>query len=184
MTDMPTLADVSTKLVELESHPGLEHLRRYAPTGVTAQRWSVIEAALGQLWEDLAGPKQLSDSDVIADCVERMYVAYREVKAFLDAVDDINVMVVKGIAPALKTFDMAGAAVPKEVTDLLSVSATDPLSLSADEIERRISEISRPCSAAGELACRGRGHRRVPRRFARSGDSGRRRLASAQPRRC
>jgi hypothetical protein len=45
-----TIADVATKLVELESHPGIEHLRRYSPSGVTAQRWALIEPALGQMW--------------------------------------------------------------------------------------------------------------------------------------
>ena len=90
MTNMLTLADVSTKLVELESHPGLEHLRRYSPTGVTAQRWALIEAALGQLWDDLAELEGLSDSDEIADGIERINAAYPEVKAFLDAVDEIN----------------------------------------------------------------------------------------------
>ena len=156
MTDMPTLADVSTKLVELESHPGLEHLRRYAPTGVTAQRWSVVEAALGQLWDDLAGPKQLSDSDEIADCVERMYAAYTEVKEFLDAVDDINIMVAKGIAPALKTFDMAGARGPegshRPVGGIGDRSAVP---------ERRRNRAAHRCDhrtgcPAGELACRDR----------------------------
>ena len=100
MMNMLTLADISTKLVELESHPGLEHLRRYSPTGVTAQRWSMVEAALGQLWDDLAGLEELSDSDEIADCLERMNAAYPEVKEFLDAVDEINTTVAKRIAPA------------------------------------------------------------------------------------
>ena len=137
-----TLADISTKLVELESHPGLEHLRRYSPTGVTAQRWSTVEAALGQLWDDLAELKELSDPGEIADGLERMKAAYPAVKEFLDAVDEINTMVAKGIAPLLRQIDSAGAAVPKEVTDLLAVSATDPLSMTADEIERRIAAIS------------------------------------------
>ena len=142
MTNMLTLADVSTKLVELESHPGLEHLRRYSPTGVTAQRWALVEAALGQLWDDLAGLEGLSDSDEIADGLERMNAAYPEVKEFLDAVDEINTTVAKQIAPLLKQIDAAGAAVPKEVTDLLAVSASDPLSLTTDEIERRIAAIA------------------------------------------
>ena len=142
MTDMLTLAGVSTKLVELESHPGLEHLRRYSPSGVTAQRWSTVEAALGQLWDDLAGLEGDPNSDEIADGLERMNTAYPEVKAFLDAVDEINTTVAKGIAPLLRQIDSAGAAVPKEVTDLLAASASDPLSLTADEIERRIAAIA------------------------------------------
>ena len=35
---------MSATLVELEAHPGLEHVRRYTPTGVTAQRWAVVES--------------------------------------------------------------------------------------------------------------------------------------------
>lgn len=142
MTKLPTLADLSTKLVELESHPGLEHLRRYPPTGVTAQRWAPVEAALGQLWDDLTGLDGDPTSDEIADGLERMNVAYPEVKAFLDAVDEINTTVAKQIAPPLKQIDAAGAAVPKEVTDLLAVSASDPLSLTTDEIEDRIAAIA------------------------------------------
>ena len=47
------VAAMSSTLVELENHPGLEHVRVYAPTGLTAQRWTVIEKSLSQLWEDL-----------------------------------------------------------------------------------------------------------------------------------
>jgi hypothetical protein len=142
MTDILTLAGASTKLVELESHPGLEHVRRYSPTGVTAQRWSTIEAAFGQLWEDLASLEELSDSGAIADGLERMNAVYAEIKQFFDSVDEINTTVAKGIAPLLRQIDSAGAAVPKDVTDLLAASATDPLSLTADEIERRIAAIT------------------------------------------
>jgi hypothetical protein len=44
---------MSANLVELDNHPGLTHVRRYPPTGITAQRWAVIENSLAQLWEDL-----------------------------------------------------------------------------------------------------------------------------------
>jgi hypothetical protein len=140
--NMLTLADVSTKLVELESHPGLQHMRRYAPSGVTAQRWAQIEPALGQLWDDLAELEALSGSDDIDSGLERISVAYPKVKAFLDAVDDINSTVAKQIAPLLKQIDATGAPVPTEVTDLLAVSASDPLSLTPDDIERRIAAIT------------------------------------------
>lgn len=140
--NMLTLADVSTKLVELESHPGLQHMRRYAPSGVTAQRWAQIEPALGQLWDDLAELEALSGSDDIDSGLERISVAYPKVKAFLDAVDDINSTVAKQIAPLLKQIDATGAPVPTEVTDVLAVSASDPLSLTPDDIERRIAAIT------------------------------------------
>jgi hypothetical protein len=131
MTIMLTLADVSTTLVELESHPGLEHLRRYSPTGVTARRWEVVEAALQYLWN------HVSDANL-----DRANAAYAEIKKFLDAVELIDTMVASRIAPLLKQLDSAGAAVPKEVTDLLAASASDPLSLTSDEIDRRIATIA------------------------------------------
>jgi hypothetical protein len=130
-----TIEDLSTKLVELESHPGREHLRRYAPSGVTAQRWAVVEGVLGQLWNDLA---ELEGGAGL----ERASGAYAEVKEFLDAVDEMNTAVAKKIAPSLRQIDAVGAAVPTEVTDLLAVSASDPLSLTADDIDRRITAIA------------------------------------------
>ena len=47
------VAAMSTTLVELDNHPGLQHVRRYAPTGVTAQRWVAVEKSLAELWDDL-----------------------------------------------------------------------------------------------------------------------------------
>jgi hypothetical protein len=126
-----TLDDLSTKLVELECHPGIEHLRRYAPTGVTARRWALVEAALVSLWNDL------SEASLV-----RADAGYAEVKEFLDAVEQINAAVAKQLAPSLKQLDAVGAAVPREVTDLLGVSASDPLSLTADDVERRIAAIA------------------------------------------
>ena len=53
---------MSATLIELDSHAGLEHVRRYPPTGVTAQRWAVIEKSLAQLWEDLGRMTSILDS--------------------------------------------------------------------------------------------------------------------------
>ncbi|WP_101952501.1 hypothetical protein [Mycobacterium sp. 3519A] len=47
------VAAMSATLVELDSHPGLEHVRVYPPKGLTAQRWDSVEKALAQLWDDL-----------------------------------------------------------------------------------------------------------------------------------
>ena len=47
------VAAMSSTMVELENHPGLEHVRVYTPSGLTAQRWAVIEKSLSGLWEDL-----------------------------------------------------------------------------------------------------------------------------------
>ena len=137
-----TLADLTTKLVELESHPGLEHLRLYAPAGTTAQHWAVLEPALGRLWDDLAELKELSDTDELADRLTRSHAEYKEIKAFVDAVDDINTLVATRVSQSLKQLDAVGTAVPEEITDLLAVSATDPLSLTTDDIERRSAAIA------------------------------------------
>ena len=56
------VAAMSTTLVELDSHPGLAHVRRYPPTGLTAQRWAVIENSLAQLWEDLGHMTSILES--------------------------------------------------------------------------------------------------------------------------
>jgi hypothetical protein len=56
------VAAMSSTLVELENHPGLEHVRVYTPTGLTAQRWTVIEKSLSQLWEDLRRMTSILDS--------------------------------------------------------------------------------------------------------------------------
>ena len=57
----------STKLVELESHPGLEHLRRYLTVGRDRSAVGLIEPALSQMWDDLAELEGLSAADDIAD---------------------------------------------------------------------------------------------------------------------
>ncbi|RDH76931.1 hypothetical protein DVS77_19055 [Mycolicibacterium moriokaense] len=141
--NMLTVADVSTKLFGLETHPGLEHVRRYPPTGVTAQRWSVVEAALSRMWEDMSRVEGCSDPDDVAAGLERIDAAYGEVEAFLQSVDEINTTAAKGIAPALRIF--GDAVVPKVIVDFLTVSASDPLSLTTAEIDRQ-------CSQANELA--------------------------------
>jgi hypothetical protein len=128
-----TLTDLSAKLVELESHPGREHLRRYSPVGATAQRWAVVDAMLGRLWDDLADQ---------TDDFEQANAAYPAIVELLDAVDTVDTAVVKQLAPLLAQIDAAGAAVPKDITDLLAVSASDPLSLTTEDIDRRITVIS------------------------------------------
>lgn len=56
------VAAMSATMVELENHPGLEHVRVYAPTGLTAQRWEVVEKSLTQLWEDLRRMSAILDT--------------------------------------------------------------------------------------------------------------------------
>jgi len=190
------VAAFAAALVELDNHPGLEHVRRYPPTGVTAQRWVAVEESLGQLWEGMgwmtsilqsaravrerrsklddldraeltrllrdrpldvwrernplaqhmiAGSDDATDHAGLAETADRMRDAYPAVAEFLDAVDRINCLAATGLAPVLKQLDEAGGTIPTEITDLLQVSATDPLSLTAHDVEER-------ALAIGELA--------------------------------
>lgn len=159
------VGDMSTTLVDFDNHPGLEHVRTYPPAGVTAQRWAVIETTLGQLWEDLTsvtstlqsaqavrGRRPELDDDDRAELTRllesgktawgRLRGTCAGVTEFLDEVDAINVRIADGIAPLLKRLDAAGDGIPKEITDLLTVSATDPLSLTACDVDQRIAQIA------------------------------------------
>ncbi|MDT5153035.1 MAG: hypothetical protein QOI01_4768 [Mycobacterium sp.] len=194
----------SVTLVELDTHPGLQHVRRYPPTGVTAQRWAEIEKALAELWEDVgrmtsildsakavrARRSKLDDDDRaeltrwlrerplevsreriplaqrmitgpgetvgyvgLGDMVDDMRAAYPAVAEFLDAVDRINSLIVDRLGPLQQRLDDAGAAFPKEVAELLAVSATDPLSLTPEDVEKRIRVIANDVERrSGELA--------------------------------
>jgi hypothetical protein len=201
------VAAMSATLIELDNHPGLEHVRRYPPTGMTAQRWAVIEKSLAQLWDDLgrmtsilesartvrARRSKLADADRteltrllferplevsrqriplaqrlitgpgeaveyvgLADTADRMRAAYPAVAEFLDAVDEIDALVVERLAPSQKRLDEAGAAAPKEIAELLQISATDPLSLTTHDVEVRIiaiaNNVERRSAELAELA--------------------------------
>lgn len=187
------VAAMSTTLIELEGHAGLQHVRRYPPVGVTGQRWAVVEKGLAGLWDDLgrmtsildsartvrgrrsgiddddraeltrllfgrplevsrqripfakrtiSGPAETVESVGLADVAERMRIEYPAVAEFFDAVDTINSLVAEGLAPTQDRLDEAGAAGPKEIDELLTVSATDPLSLTPQQIEQRIRAIA------------------------------------------
>ncbi len=188
------VAAMSVTLVELDSHPGLEHVRRYPPTGLTAQRWTVVETAIARLWEDLGrmttvlesarsvrgrrskiddddraeltrllrerslevtgqriplakrmigDPGEMVESVGLADTADRMRAAYPAVAEFLDGVDRINTLIAQGLATVQKRLDESGVAGMGEIADLLTVSATDPLSLTARDIEERLGAITR-----------------------------------------
>jgi hypothetical protein len=187
------VAAMSTTLIELDSHPGLEHVRCYTPTGRTAQRWAVVEKGLAQLWDDLGrmtsildsaravrgrrstvddddlaeltgllfgrplevsrqriplaqrtitGPAERVESVGLADIVDRMRAEYPAVAEFFDAVDRVNSLIADRLAPTQIRLDAAGAPVPREITELLTASATDPLSLSTHDVEERIRAIA------------------------------------------
>lgn len=52
----------SATLLELDNHPGLQHVRRYPPTGVTAQRWAEVEKSLDELWQHVGRMTTILDS--------------------------------------------------------------------------------------------------------------------------
>lgn len=183
------VAAMSATLVELDSHAGLAHVRRYPPTGATAQRWMTIEKSLSQLWDDLgrmtsildsvqtlrarrskpddddraeltrllrerplevsrqliplaqrqiSGPGEAVEYVGLADTAERMHSSYPAVIDFLDDVDGMNSLIAERLAPAQRRLDETGMAAPKEMAELLAVSATDPLSLTERDIEKRV----------------------------------------------
>jgi hypothetical protein len=187
------VAAMSATLVELDNHPGLDHVRCFPPTGATAKRWAVVEKSLAQLWEDLGrmssmvesaravrargsrldgtdraeltrilcerplevsreriplaqrgitGPGEAVEYVGLADIADQMRAAYPDVIEFLDAVVAINSKIADRLAPSRERLDEAGAAGPKELAELLAVSATDPLSLTTHELEQRIRAIA------------------------------------------
>jgi hypothetical protein len=183
------VAAASATLVELDTHPGLQHVRRYPPTGVTAERWVEVERAIAELWEDvgrmtsildsvravrtrrnklddddraeltrllrerplevsreriplaqrvITGPGEAIGYVGLGDMVDDMRAIYPAVAEFLDAVDRVNSLIADRLGPLQQRLDDAGATFPKEVADLLSISATDPLSLTPDDVDRRV----------------------------------------------
>ena len=92
----------------------------------------------------------------LADTAERMHAAYPGVVEFLDAVERVNSLVAERLAPTRKQLDAAGVSGPAGIAELLEASATDPLSLTTRDIERRVSiisnEVERRSAEFGELA--------------------------------
>jgi hypothetical protein len=92
----------------------------------------------------------------LADTVERMHAAYPTVVDFLDDVDRINSLIADKLAPIQERLDAAGSAGPEEIVRLLEASATDPLSLTTRDVEKRVAAIAdsvgRRSSELAELA--------------------------------
>jgi hypothetical protein len=172
-------AAMATMLVELDSHPGLAHVRIYPPTGVTAQRWAEVEQTLAQLWEDLESATSTLESAKsmrqrrsqpgdngcaeltgllrgLPDLLTRMRTGYVVVIEFLDTVDTVNSLVAARLVPSLRRLDANGMVGPQEMADLLALSATDPLSLTARDIEERAQavedRVDRQSAELAELA--------------------------------
>jgi hypothetical protein len=198
---------MSASMVELDAHPGLAHVHRYTPTGVTAKRWAEVEESIARLWEYLGSttsildsaravrarrmkvsdtdraelarllfgrPLELSRNRIpmaersitgraervefagLSDLADQMRTDYHAVVDFLDAVDRMNSAVLERLGPTQDRLAAAGAAAPTELVDLLTVSATDPLSLTPLELDRRLSaveaDVERRAAELAELA--------------------------------
>ena len=74
----------------------------------------------------------------LADLIARMKADCAEVVEFLDAVDHVDSLIADGVGPLQDRLEAAGVVVPKRLVDLLAVSATDPLSLTPQEVRRRL----------------------------------------------
>jgi hypothetical protein len=104
------------------------------PLEVSRQRIPFAQRAI-------TGPAETVESIGLAGIVHRMRADYPAVAEFFDSVDGVNSLVAERLGPTQDRLDEAGVAGPKEIGDLLTVSATDPLSLTMQEVERRISAI-------------------------------------------
>jgi hypothetical protein len=89
----------------------------------------------------------------LTDLADQMHVDYRAVVDFLDAVERMNSSVLERLGPMQDRLAAAGVATPKELADLLTASATDPLSLTPHDVDKRINAISTDVERrAAELA--------------------------------
>ncbi|MDA2891163.1 hypothetical protein PDG61_09580 [Mycolicibacterium sp. BiH015] len=184
----------SAALVNLEDHDGIKHVRRYPPTGVTAQRWGTVEVAIRQMWEALhrmtiildaaravrapgsflnetaveaelrhllrgqplevshegtsltaATDPRLSASGEfvsLSDTALSLGTALPAVTEFLCSVEAISNLVAEAVGPLIRQLDEAGLAAPAEITELLAESASDPLSLTPEDVRRRVDQIA------------------------------------------
>ncbi len=113
----------------------LTRLLRERPLEVSRERIPLAQ-------RQISGPGEAIEYVGFADTAERMRSAYPAVIEFLDAIDGINSLIAERLAPSQQRLDEAGAAGPKEMAELLAVSATDPLSLTERDVEKRITAIA------------------------------------------
>ncbi|WP_225728052.1 MULTISPECIES: hypothetical protein [unclassified Nocardia] len=96
----------------------------------------------------LTGPSEQVLFVGLADTLDRMRETFPRIAEFLDAVDAVNTRVTTGLAPLQEQLDRVGGAnerlraVGDGIGELLSRSATDPLALTAAEIDDRIAELA------------------------------------------
>ncbi|GAB2661308.1 hypothetical protein [Nocardia goodfellowii] len=190
---------ITSTLLELDNHPGLNLVRHFPPTGLTAQRWDPVRQALDLMWEDhgrmkaildqartlrgtrgrvddrarveltqllrgrpheagrtpipmaqrsLTGPSEHVLYVGLADTLDRMRATFPRIAEFLEAVDAVNNRVVSGLGPLQPQVELAKGVTPEfraianDIDALMRRAGTDPLSLTAGEIDARVAEIS------------------------------------------
>ncbi|WP_327140293.1 hypothetical protein [Nocardia sp. NBC_01327] len=69
---------IASTLYDLDKHPGLVLLRRFPPTGVTAQRWAPAQDALDLMWEDFGRLRTILDQAHAARTRRRLDALDRE----------------------------------------------------------------------------------------------------------
>jgi hypothetical protein len=134
---MTTILDSAKAMRRRRSKPDdddraeLTRLLRERPLEVSRERIPLAQRVI-------TGPGESVGYVGLGDMADDMRAAYPAVAEFLDGVDQINTLVVARLGPLQKRLDDAGAAGPKQIAELLAVSATDPLSLSASDVEERV----------------------------------------------
>jgi hypothetical protein len=85
-----------------------------------------------------------------------MRTDYHAVVEFLDSVERINSSILERLGPMQDRLAAAGVAAPKELVDLLALSATDPLSLTPQDVDQRLgaveADVERRAAELAELA--------------------------------
>ncbi|WP_405136759.1 hypothetical protein [Nocardia sp. NBC_01388] len=69
---------IAATLYDLDKHSGLVLLRRFPPTGVTAQRWAPAQEALDLMWEDFGRLRTILDQAHAARTRRRLDALDRE----------------------------------------------------------------------------------------------------------
>jgi hypothetical protein len=125
--------------------------------------YEVSRTPIPMAQRSLTGPSEQVLFVGLADTVDRMRATFPEIAEFLDAVDTVNSRIMSGLTPLQEALDKAGGAavgelgaIERGIAELLRRSATDPLALTAPEIDARIAELTgklrRQSAVLAELA--------------------------------
>ncbi|MFD0364889.1 hypothetical protein ACFQZZ_25920 [Nocardia sp. GCM10030253] len=111
--------------------------------------YEVSRTPIPMAQRSLTGPSEQVLFVGLADTVDRMRATFPEIAEFLDAIDAVNTRIMSGLTPLQEELDKAGGAATAElgaiedgIAELLRRSATDPLALTAPEIDARIAELT------------------------------------------